>query len=207
MHNSPPAEIGSQRDRGMRRQNDRPMEAAPVVSHIRSTHDLRAVQRPGDNPHCLLSIVSAVPQAVPCCREELQLAEPFIDALRRLIAQQPENRDHKGEAQHQPHDGRYHDKNKRLVPAFNNDDVKPRTHDRGAGITADQGMRRRRRQRPPPCQQVPDNRPKQPANHHVLRHRIDLHHALADRLRDRRTQEKRCYKVEESRPYYGQLGG
>src|SRR5579883_2098467 len=132
VHDAPAAEIRPQSNGGMRCQDDGPVKGAPVVGHIVRAHVLRAVQRAGHDAHGLLRVVAAVTQAVGGGGKQLQLAEPAVDALRRLVAQQPEHGHHEGEAQNQPHDRRHHDEDQRLVPARHNNHVESRPHDGSA---------------------------------------------------------------------------
>ena len=70
---------------------------ASRITHrsIRNVADVAAgEQHAGDDAHRLLRVVAAVAQAVGGGRDQLQPAEPPIDARRREPAEDPEHRDH-----------------------------------------------------------------------------------------------------------------
>jgi len=91
-----------------------------------------------------------VTQTVGCGGEQLQLAEPFVYNLRRLVLQNPVGGDHKSQAEHHAHDRSDHNKDQSLVPAFRDDDgehgcgsgMDGSMHHGSAGVAADQGVRR-----------------------------------------------------------------
>src|SRR6266567_2587107 len=64
MNNSPAAEIGPQSYCCVRGENDRPMKAPPTTSKLGSCQVSRSEKRGSNNPHSLLRVVAAVPDAV-----------------------------------------------------------------------------------------------------------------------------------------------
>ena len=88
--NDPPAaEVSSQRNRRIRRQDDRPVKFSPTASHVLRTQVVRSIKSAGHDSHRLLGIVAAMPKAVRGCGKELQLAKPDVNSLWSLIAQKP----------------------------------------------------------------------------------------------------------------------
>src|SRR5581483_5226434 len=105
------------------------------------------------------------------------------------------------------HDGSDHDKDESFIPARSDDHAeRSRTHDGSSSHAADQRVRRRRRKSPPPGEQVPDNRAKQSADHHVLRDHTDINHAAANGFGDGGSQQESGQEVEEGGPYNCELG-
>src|SRR5207249_12248555 len=101
MHNAPAAEIGSESDGSVCRQDNGPVQFSPVCQHVGLGHESSRVKCACDNSHCLLSIVAAMAEAVGRSGQQLQLAKPLVDLLRGLTSQQPMNGCHTRTAQNE----------------------------------------------------------------------------------------------------------
>src|SRR5438477_1262589 len=99
MHHAPAAEIGSESDGSVCRQDNGPVQFSPVCQHVGLGHESSRVECACDNSHCLLSIVAAVAEAVCRSGQQLQLAKPLVDLLRGLTPQQIRSEEHTSELQ------------------------------------------------------------------------------------------------------------
>ncbi len=204
---APPTEVGAQSDGGVGREDDRPVVVSPTALQFGSTEDLGAEQRTGDDAHGFLSIVAAVAEAVGSGGEQLQAAEPGVDALRRLAAKNPENRGHEQERENEANDRGDHDEDEGLIPSGGDDDRKRTgTHDGGPGHATNESVRGGCGQAPPPRKQVPNDGAEQAADDDVLRHSFDVNHAAADGIGDGGAEQEGGNEVKESGPNYGQFG-
>src|SRR5207247_6150629 len=87
MHNAPAAEIGSESDGSVCRQDNGPVQFSPVCQHVGLGHESSRVKCACDNSHCLLSIVAAMAEAVGRSGQQLQIEKPLIDLLRGHTSQ------------------------------------------------------------------------------------------------------------------------
>ena len=104
------------------------------------------------------------------------------------------------EAEQQADERRQEDEDDRLGPAARDDRGEARLRDRGARVAADQRVRRAGRQPEVPGDQIPDDRAGEAAEDHREGDDVDVDHAGADGLRDRRAERERGDEVEERRP-------
>ena len=72
----------------------------------------------------------------------------------------------------------------------------------GAGVAADQRVRRTGGQAEPPGDQVPDDGAHQPGHDDVGRDQVEVDEALADGLGHRRAEEERRNEIEEGGPHH-----
>jgi hypothetical protein len=82
-------------------------------------------QRSRDDPHRLLRVVAAVPQAVGRGRQQLQPPEPVIDAPGRRPAERPQDQHHQQKPERHPDERREHDEQQGLGPARQDDRAPP----------------------------------------------------------------------------------
>src|SRR5205823_4997366 len=100
-HDSPPAKIRAKSNRCLRGENNGPAKSAPIAGQFSRGQKLCAVQCSRDDPHCLLTIVAAMSNAICRCREQLQFSEPCVHSLRRFVAKQPHHGSHKNQCKDQ----------------------------------------------------------------------------------------------------------
>ena len=113
----------------------------------------------------------------------------------------PRHEDHERAAQEHPDDRRQHDERQGLDPLrAPGDRGDSRFRDCGAGVPADQRMRRARRQTVIPGDQVPGDGAHQAAEDHVRIDDLHVDHAAPDGLRHRGAHGERGDEVEERRP-------
>ena len=152
------------------------------VARISARH-----QRARDDAHRLLRVVGAVHQAVGRGGDQLQPAEPAIDARGRRVAEDPVDRRHHDQPDDEADERRDDDEDQRLGPAGDDDGAEARLGDGRAGVAAEQRVRRARRQPEVPRDQVPRDRADQAGEDHRVRH------DRRDRpCRSRRSWPRRC---------------
>ena len=205
---APPAEVGAESDGGVGGEDDRPMIVPPSAFEFLGSNDVGAKQGAGDNAHRLLSVVAAVAEAVGGGREELQFAEPGVDASRRLVAEDPKDGRHKNEGEDEAHDGCNHDKDQSLVPTGSDDDLEGAgANNSGSSHAPDEGVRGGSGQTPPPGEEIPNNGAEQACDHHVLSDGFDVDHATADGFGDGGPEQERGNEIKERGPDYGYFRG
>ena len=159
-------------------------------------------QHTGDNPHRLLRVVGAVIETEECGRQQLQPAEPAVDAGRRRPAEDPLNRRHQQQARRQTDERREKDEDDRLGPAARDERRETGLRDSGARIATNQRMRRARRQAEVPRDQVPDDGARRPAEDDREGHDLDIDHP-GPHGPGHGGPERECGdEVEERRPDY-----
>src|SRR5579862_215820 len=206
VNDAPSAEVGAESDGGVCRENDGPVIVSPGAGEFRRGNDFRAVECARDDAHGFLRVIAAMAKTVGGGREELQLAEPCVDAARGLVAQDPEDGGHEDERENKAHDRRDDDEDERLVPAGRDDDLPSRAHNGCASHTSDERMRRRCWKSPPPGEEIPDDRAEKSGDDDVLSDEVDADHTAANSFRDGGSEDESCYEVEKRGPNDGEFG-
>ncbi len=153
-----------------------------------------------DDPHRLLRVVGAVPQAVGGGRQELAATEDLVDPAGRLALEDVDHQHHHREADDQPDQRRQDHERPDLDEAGRDERAKPRLDDGSAREAADQRVRGARRQSPHPRDQVPDDRADEPRQDHPLIDHRRVDDALAHRPRHAHAEAERRDEVEKRGP-------
>src|SRR2546427_12614517 len=122
MDNAPAAKIGSGGDGGVGGEDDRPLESAPIVSHVVGATVSGRKEGAGDNAHRFLRVVAPVTDAVGCGGKQLEPAKPGVDRAWRRVTHQPVARRSEQQSQGQPDHWRDYDEDEGLGPTGGDDD-------------------------------------------------------------------------------------
>ena len=83
---APSAEVSTEGYSSVCGQDDGPVKVSPGGLELSGRDEVSAEEGAGNDPHGFLGVIAAMAQAIGRGGEELELAKPGIDTLRRLVA-------------------------------------------------------------------------------------------------------------------------
>ena len=206
-HNAPAAAQRAQGDRRVGGQNY-------PNGHFEGFQETRSDEHAGDDSHGLLRVVGTVRQTECRRRDQLELAEILVHLRRGGVAEQPVDQHHHGVGGKHPDERRADNHLQGKGPLAGGTYVEgfetvaetaQQAHARhgGAGVAADQGVRRTGGQAEPPGDQIPGDGARQSGHNHVGGHQAYIHEAPAHRPGNRRAEHESRGKIEERGPQHG----
>src|SRR5271157_1617482 len=200
------------------------LDDAPAACHGAATHgEVAADNHPvrncvvlhqsagnhgsGDDAHAFLCVVSAVTQAIPGSRDQLQTPEPAVHAARPLIADHPGGEHTDQPADEHAEDGRKEDEKNRHGPAMEDERFKAGVNDRRAAVTAHKRVRGTCWQSQCEGKEVPHDRAEQAGEKHLLIHHFDVDHPFADGAGDGGAEDEGGDEIPEGGPEDGAKRG
>src|SRR5579859_6208044 len=101
MDDAPAAHVSPKSDSGVGAKDDVPLVISPSGGELCGCEIAAGEQRPGNDAHGFLCVITAMTQAVRSCRKKLEFAKKLVHGTRRGVLEDPGNGDHERESQDQ----------------------------------------------------------------------------------------------------------